>query len=864
MGGLLRKKGPSTAQIVRQTGLSIQTSGSVPISIVYGINKVAPNLIWYGNFAAYAQYTKKSGKGGGGRTVSGYRYSTSLIFGVCEGPVTSISVVWKDQGVYAPWQLGFGVTPGATTQGLFTSVTGAAQALAYRGIACAAAAYYDLGDSTSMGNHEFEVYGRCYKTAVVNSYDADPTAVIYDFLTNSQYGVGFPASAIDLSTLQGPSGGSSMQAYCWAAGIAFSPVLDNRESANSILTRWLRLTNCNAVWSGGKLKFIPYGDATINGTFYGGAANSFVPNVTPVYNLTDDDFVGNSESDPVLIERKDQFDIPNALQFEYSYRWNGYNSVTISIHDQASIEKHGLRTGSSVAAHEICDSKIAQTVAQLIMQREVYVKNTYSFKLSFQYCLLEPMDIVTLTDAGLGLSNTPVRILSIEEDDNGDLSVTAEEFPGSLGVSVAYPTQTTQAQIIDRNVVPAAVNAPIVFEPPASLTNGTAQVWAAVSGGVPTAWKLDETATAGSHTASASLASTTAGTAVQFVVYAQAAERSACQLQIFDGSATQKADYDLSIGTATITTTGVIIATITDQGGSWWKLVLSCVMAATAAPTVTIAIENPAGTASYTGIAGNGIHIWAPEASVGGNLSQLPMPMAVAGAGLTADSTLTPEGVKGTADPNWGGCIVYLSTDNVNFGQIGQINGPARQGFTTASLASAGTSVPVSLVESAGTLAPAAATDAANGITLSIIENELVAYSSATLTGTNTYNLGGLVRGLYGTNVPASHPNGSAFARLDDAIFKYSLDTAYVGKTLYLKFQSFNIYGINLQDLSTCAVYSYVPSGIGAGLGPVATPLAAGTNLDFGLVSQSVSTSDDFGYVSNPSTTIIDLGFVTS
>ncbi len=40
------------------------------------------------------------------------------------------------------------------------------------------------------------------------------------------------------------------------------------------------------------------------------------------------------------------------------------------------------------------------------------------------------MDIVLISDAALGLTNAAVRILQIEEDANGELTITAEEIPG--------------------------------------------------------------------------------------------------------------------------------------------------------------------------------------------------------------------------------------------------------------------------------------------------------------------------------------------------------------------------------------------------------------------------------------------------
>ena len=67
-------------------------------------------------------------------------------------------------------------------------------------------------------------------------------------------------------------------------------------------------------------------------------------------------------------------------------------------------------------------------IAQTILQRELYVRTKFTFKLSWEYCLLDPMDIVTITDLNLGLSNYPVRIIEIEEDDKGLLAFTCEEL----------------------------------------------------------------------------------------------------------------------------------------------------------------------------------------------------------------------------------------------------------------------------------------------------------------------------------------------------------------------------------------------------------------------------------------------------
>ena len=164
-------------------------------------------------------------------------------------------------------------------------------------------------------------------------------------------------------------------------------------------------------------------------------------------------------------------------------RDNAYNLTTIESRDQNAIELYGMRIAPTVTAHEICDYDVAAISGQLMVQRAVYIRNTYKFRLSWEYCLLDPMDLVTVSDAILGLSDMPIRITEIEEDDNGFLSVTAEEFPLGVATATLYPTQPVINNPINRNVAADAVNAPIIFEPPASLVGATPQVWIAVSGG---------------------------------------------------------------------------------------------------------------------------------------------------------------------------------------------------------------------------------------------------------------------------------------------------------------------------------------------------------------------------------------------
>lgn len=508
----LRSPQSSTVVTPQYTGIQVQASSSaLPIPIIWGVPLVAPNVVWAGDFVALPQYSSSSGKGGlfgsGGGQLTGYDYRTAVALGLCEGPISAVRWAYDGQTTYYLSDLNFGLLKGPTPQNPWGYLTAnhPAKAINYPGTALVVSPSYDLGSSSSIGSLSFEVVAAFSGTSVTHD-DADPALIVGDFLTNAQYGVGFPAASIDATTLYGASGDGSYQTYCAAIGIGLSPALTNQEAANSVLSRWLQLTNSTAVWSGGKLKFIPYGDAPATGTLFSGTSVNFAPNATPVADLGDDDFVADSSSDPVVVTRADPYAASNVVHLEVLNRAPTYQSgapvptydqygnqltgfpnyyapTPIEARDQNAIELYGLRVGSTVTAHEICNLAVASVAAQLILQRGLYIRNTYAFRLSWDYCLLEPMDIVTLSDANLGLARTPVRITEIQEGSDGLLSVTAEEYPGSVGTSPGYAIDSATSTPVTRNVAPASVNPPLILEPPSELTAGVEQIRIGLSGG---------------------------------------------------------------------------------------------------------------------------------------------------------------------------------------------------------------------------------------------------------------------------------------------------------------------------------------------------------------------------------------------
>jgi possible phage associated protein len=453
-----------------------QSSQGLTLPVVYGRARVAGNLIWYGDFTTIETKTttRQGGKGGGGvkQEDISYTYEAAVMMALCEGEIKGIGRIWRDKEKFESLsQLRLNLAKGGDEQPTWTHLQQPkhqAQAINYSGTAYIYSPNYELTKSAQIYSHNFEVIGKMgYSSSIP---DANPSEIIRDMLTNQNYGCGFPAENLGDTSVYG--------VYCRAAGIFLSPVYSEQTEAQQNISELLEQTNSAAVFSQGRLKIVPYGDVKLSGN---GAA--YVPNLTPIYDLTDDDFIVSGAEDPLKVERKTNADAYNQIQVEYLDRANDYNIAVAEVKDQANIEQYGLRPKDAVKMHGICDAKVANHVAQLLLQRALYVRNEYEFKLGWKYCLLEPMDLVTLTDEGLGLNKTPVRIIEIEEDEEGVLTVKAEDFPMGAASATAYPTQPSLGYSADYNKSPGNAHAPVIFEAPLQLTGGEPQIWLATAGG---------------------------------------------------------------------------------------------------------------------------------------------------------------------------------------------------------------------------------------------------------------------------------------------------------------------------------------------------------------------------------------------
>lgn len=762
MGGITG----ASKQATTVASLQFQTSakgGALPL--LYGSTRIAGNLLDYDDFTTIGGTGKSGGKGGGGGKGSGSKgptYTASAIFGICQGPIENLGVVWFNR-TYGGLDTS-AATLYAGEDGQAADSTYAAahpdKALGYSGTANIVANNLNLGSSPVLPNFSFEAVSKDALADAPNGFDCKPATIVTDFLTNERYGAGFPSANLgDLS---------DYLSYCDAVGIWLSVQLDTAKDAQQWLADITDLTNSGIVWSGDKLKVIPYGDIDISASHtlvaYSGAVatgdvvsmtftdaglsgspltigytvvsedvgfllivlrglvkaingnlalvdfgisaiaggneilirqepagsvaitgtgavagstvtHSFSPDTAPIYDLTEGDFIvakstarGGASSSPggdhlgggggevtgaseppVRIARKSPADADNMIEVEFLDRCNHYNTDLAEDQDQAALDLYGVRRGSPITAHAVCDAGMAQRVAQLAMFRAQNYWNTYTFRLSWKYCLLEPMDLIRISAPSVGIDQLPVRITAVEEDELGSLAMTAEDFVPGSSLPVRYPSQSPSGQAPNYSIDPGDVNEPLIFYPPAALRAHVNQLWIGASG-----------------------------------------------------------------------------------------------------------------------------------------------------------------------RPEWGSALVYISIDATSYSFLGEVVGQMIQGELTADLdAPIGAIDPdtdsvmsVDLTESRGQQSSVSPDNAEAMANACIVGDEILSFEIASITGPYQYDLTNLWRGAFGTT-PAFVGSGSRFNRITTVITAFNISPSLAGKTLYFKFVSRNIYGGGEQDLSDVTAYSF-------------------------------------------------------
>ena len=731
MAGLLG----STPKVIPEfTGLQVNTAVQVlPIPIIYGCPRISLNLIYFNGFNSQLVSQSGGGKGGGGKGGGQQvEYFATIIMALGEGPIPEILIIYQDQEVWTPntyptnGAFYFGGYPGEPPWDYITA-NWPADARPYKDTAYYGFSNAQLDSSATVPQIGLVPKGILAGTSPLNNStitistgqydpngnpisfignillgdaDADPALVVYDYLTNPTYGATFPSQFIDTTTLytspagfDSSTGDAALSTFCQAVGIAWSVSIDNAESANTTVARWMKNLNVAPVWDGALLKFYPYWDALASANPGWDPANGialkyYSPWLTSVATITLDQIIQseNKEDDPITWSRKDPLEVYNTIRIDFKDRNNFFNDVAVEAKDEAHAELYGPRIDNIGLADEYSFSAYANISAQMQLRRNISIMRTFTWKMGPLWGWLCPMYVLEIPDPSDYSNTVVVRITSVEDDEEENCTITAEEFPAGDQSPTTIPISLTTAPNQGATNVPPAtvVYLPIMFAPTTDMLTAT--------------------------------------------------------------------------GFAT--------------------------------------------------------------------------PQWIFGASGSIDGVL---------DPNWGGCNIWVSLDNITYQKLGVFLGPSVIGSSTAPLPGYSGVNPdntdtliVNLNESNGGL-QSVSDEAPGAFNLCVIQDvsgfELIAYTTATLVGPYTYALTGLYRGLYGTT-SRGFGSGSRFMFIgvsgDSAtsnFFETNLYPQYVGKTFWVKPQSFNILGSAIQDLSSVTAFEYIATGP-TPVPPLAPPMA--------------------------------------
>jgi hypothetical protein len=471
--------------VQKAEGVRFQASQQgLAVPVLYGANRVPPNLLDYGNFQAIEQRSTESagGKGGGGvdTTSVTYRYTASVVMGLVEGPIQQIGRIWRGKTmieaggplICSANYIKVGNITSQSPPALLSTLHGGAHALVYSGMALFTIEDYDLGADAQIENHSIEVYGPGCQGIDSSILDANPSLPFVDWVENTRRGLG-------LSGLTGPV--ASYRNFCTASGLWLSPMLLEQAPATDRLELLQRITNSAMVEVDGQLHMVPLGTEAVS-MQVGGVTYSWAPDLTPMYALTPDHLMSTGDDEPLVsITRKPPADVFNVVEVGFRNRSNEYAPDVARVVDQASISMFGERAAPKLDCEWICDPSVALRIAQQELNRHGQVRNEYAFRLPWPFADLLPTNIVTLTSPGQGLEDFPVQIKRMEETDAG-YEFTAVDFTATVSAQPAHQLPVANPYRNDFSAAPGNTVLKAVFEGPKELTNGDLELWLAVDG----------------------------------------------------------------------------------------------------------------------------------------------------------------------------------------------------------------------------------------------------------------------------------------------------------------------------------------------------------------------------------------------
>lgn len=472
-------KGVSTttrADKINQFQSTICEYGAVVPDIV-GTTKIAPNLInWQDFYTKEISTTTKQGKAKS--TTINYDYYVYLELALAES-ISGIGAVWVGDKKYASL-LEANTTSKAEGFPLVLYRDGGCTdymrqyhsdlAVEYTNLAFLASPTGGNASATYLGennastpSYAFEVRGE-----TSDGVDLNPA----DYILHILKVIGLWDGAIGEENIV--EGIGRYRQYCAGMDmLVSSPKEASRNAAQNIIKDLMDLTDSYFFWSNNRFKIVVKDNREWG---------EFKPDKTIIYDLDANDMIAQSNGACVLFSRKDSSEQYNRFTIKWCNRSKDYEDETISYELVDDILVNGLKQASSVSAPYIYTTDRAIKACQLQARKTEREKNKYTIKLDWAYALLEPGDLITLTDDIIGLQRQPVIVDKVTEGKDGILTVECLQYYDGDYPLGKIDVNNDEYFYVNYNAEPDPTDTPVIFQPPSEATLSGNEIWIALRG----------------------------------------------------------------------------------------------------------------------------------------------------------------------------------------------------------------------------------------------------------------------------------------------------------------------------------------------------------------------------------------------
>jgi hypothetical protein len=425
-----------------------------PVPVVFGTVRITgSNVLWYGDLST--QKIKKSSMFGS--TTIGYKYFLGIHFGLCHGPIDALTKIecgdklaWsgsqtangaisidqaglfggkkKEGGLVGQFDLMLGADAQTANTYLDAQIAGAMPA--FRGIT--GLVWRNVADGGYIGTtpylkpFAFTVrralqgwYGGTawYSAKALIGASMNPAHIVYESITNPEWGLGLPTSVIDTTTF------TAAADTLFTEGFGLSLIWNREAKVEDFLQQVLDHI-------GGLLAFNRSTGKYQITLLRGG----YDPGTLPEY--------GPDEILEVRsYQRQAWGETANELTIKYTDATT-LKATSVTVHDLGNIASQGARIPQSLDFPGITDATIAQKVAS----RELTARSTPLAKVSFAMdrtaWASKQGDLIRLTWPQLGLSQVVLRVFSIRSGTLTEGAIELEAIEDIFGLpSNVYTSQ---------------------------------------------------------------------------------------------------------------------------------------------------------------------------------------------------------------------------------------------------------------------------------------------------------------------------------------------------------------------------------------------------------------------------------------